>query len=88
MRQIKEFIASDSPQAAEGIIRAILLRSRQLAEFPKSGREARRYGNRVIRELLEEPYRALYEIQHDRLFVLAHGRRDLPDFLRHLEERR
>ena len=79
LREIREYIATDSPAAAARMIAAIFEASSQLGRFPESGRPAGDWNGRPYRELIEPPYRILYEIQRQTVFILAviHGRRDV-----------
>ena len=79
MREIRDYIAADSPAAAERMISALFESAARLRRFPEAGRPAGEWKGRPYRELIEPPYRILYEIQRDTVFVLAviHGRRDI-----------
>ena len=74
-----------SSEAAMQIVERILSRGEQMAAFPESGREVGDFSSPSIREVVEGPYRIVYEINRDedRIEVLAvfHGRR-LPPWLR------
>ena len=89
-REIKNYIAHDSPAAAQRTITNLVLKTRQLSRFPNSGPIVREHRGHRIQELVEDTYRILYEIGSDHIFVLAvvHGRRDLRAFLRGITERR
>jgi toxin ParE1/3/4 len=76
---------TSSPEAATRAVDRILSRGDQIAAFPESGREVEDFASPSIREVMEGPYRIVYEIRRDedRIDVLAvfHGRR-LPPWLR------
>jgi len=53
----------------------------QLCEHPHIGRMVPEFGDPAIRERIIAPYRVLYLLQADVVYVLGiyHGRRQLPD---------
>jgi toxin ParE1/3/4 len=68
---IREYISQTSPFYAERMIQRILARAPQLAAFPDSGRMVPEVGQPGIREVLEGPYRVIYQRSSERLDVLA-----------------
>jgi len=72
-----EFIEKTSPVYAQLMVRRLWDRVGQLRHFPESGRAVPESSRGEIRELVEHPYRILYDIQPERIRVLAviHGRR-------------
>lgn len=68
---ICDFIAKDAPQAAVELERRLLLRSRQMGEFPRSGRVVPDYDRDDIRELIEGDYRLIYRIKVEQVDVLT-----------------
>ena len=88
LQRIKQYIAQDSLAAAERVADAIVLRTRLLSSFPSSGRTLRRYAGRTFRELVEPPYRIVYEVHQDAVSIVAvfHARRDIPPLLLKLEK--
>ena len=54
--------------------------SKEVAEFPLSGRMVPEYETRDIREVIESPYRIIYRVTADSIDVLAvvHGTQMLP----------
>ena len=54
-------------------------KSRQIADFPLSGRRVPEYENDQIREVIEGPYRIIYHIKPEQIDVVAviHGARNL-----------
>lgn len=74
-----------SPETATKVIAKILSRGDQIAAFPEMGREVADFTSPSIREVVEGPYRIVYEIDRevDRIEILAvfHGAR-LPPWLR------
>ncbi len=89
LREIKDYIAADSPAAAEKMITSIFEATVRLRRFPRSGRAAGEWNGRPYREIIEPPYRILHEIQGDTLFILAviHGRRDVAQLIAKWKER-
>ncbi len=77
---IHDHIAQDAPIYARVLVDRLTARSKQIAQFPRSGRVAAEYEDPQIRELLESPYRIIYEILPDEIAVLAviHEVRELP----------
>ena len=83
LRQIVDYIAQDSPQAAHDVAAKLLHRSRDLAEPPLLGRRLPEYPDSDLRELLERPYRLIYAVT-DRgiqIVTVMHYRQLLPDNL-------
>ncbi|MGH9492263.1 MAG: type II toxin-antitoxin system RelE/ParE family toxin [Terriglobales bacterium] len=90
MREIREYIAADSPAAAERMISALFEAAARLHRFPESGRLAGEWNGRPYREIVEPPYRILHEIQDDTVYILAviHGRRDVAQLIANWKEHR
>ena len=84
--EIFEFIASDDPLAAAGVLRRFATRARSLERMPERGRvvpELKAVGVQSFRELVVTPWRVICRISGDTVFVLAvlDGRRNLEDVL-------
>lgn len=77
---IYERIAQDAPVYAQRMIDRLTQRSEQIATFPESGRIVPEYEAPDIREVIESPYRIIYQIKVDQIDVLAvvHGAQLLP----------
>jgi toxin ParE1/3/4 len=77
---IHEHIARDSPRFAARMVDRITTRTRQIETFPRSGQSVPEYRDQDIREVIEGPYRVIYEVCGEDVFVLAviHGARLLP----------
>lgn len=76
------YVARDSPRAATALTGRILRATRQLEQFPFSGRVVPEKQDTAIRELLVRRYRVVYEVRsNDEVVILAvwHGSRQLPD---------
>jgi toxin ParE1/3/4 len=87
---ICKYIAKDSPQAAAQIELRLLLRSRQMGEFPRAGRMVLDYERDDIRELIEGNYRLIYRIKAEQVDVLTvmHTAQLLPSDVQTIERRR
>lgn len=62
LREITAYISKDSPNAANAVAKALLDRSRSLEEPPLLGREVPEYPNSGLRQVLERPYRLIYQV--------------------------
>ena len=73
---IREYISQTSPFYADRMEQRIMARAPQLAAFPESGRIVPEVTRTDIREVIEGPYRVIYQVESERLVVLAviHGR--------------
>lgn len=73
---IRRGLAAYSARAASDFTDSIEKRVRQLELFPESGRAVPEYGLPLLRELVEAPYRIVYELFPDRLeiVIVRHGR--------------
>ena len=76
LRAIRRRLAAFSPSAERDFAARIEARMRQLEAFPSSGREVPEYGVPLLRELVEPPYRIVYELFPDRVEIVTirHGR--------------
>ena len=75
-----------SPARATAALAQIESRFLNLSEYPRSGsypRELLDLGIREYREVLSHPYRIVYRVLHERIYVLviADGRRDMQSLL-------
>ena len=72
---IYAYIAQDSKTYALRIIDNITQKSKQIADFPFSGRKVPEYELEQIREVFSVPYRIIYYIKPDQIDVIAviHG---------------
>ena len=68
---IHAYIAQDSPEYARRMVDRLTRRSRQIGEFPFSGRKVPEYDADHIREVIEGPFRLIYAIKPDQIDVLA-----------------
>jgi len=72
---IHAYISQDSPDYALRIADKLTQRSKQIADFPLSGRTVPEYELDQIREVIEYPYRIIYYIKPDQIDIIAvlHG---------------
>ncbi len=68
---IIRYIAADKPSTAELYGRRIFALTRQLKDFPKSGRVVAEENDINLRELIFGNYRIIYEINNDEITILT-----------------
>ena len=80
---IYEHIAQDAPLYAQRVVDRLTRRSEQIAKFPGSGRMVPEYDAPEIREVIERPYRIIYRVIENNVYVLviADGRGDMQTLL-------
>ena len=78
LEAVAEYIERDSPHYAASLIMEILEAGRSLAFLSHRGRQVPELTDPHLRELIVPPYRLIYRIDEDAVWVLAlvHGRRD------------
>jgi toxin ParE1/3/4 len=78
--EIAEYIAQDSPEAAENWVDTVFDKVANLEAFPESGRVVPDTSNRTIRELIYGNYRIVYRVEEERIsvFTVRHGKQILP----------
>jgi plasmid stabilization system protein ParE len=76
---VAEYVGLSSPVYAEHLVDRIVNRLQQARGFPDSGRVVPEFDRGEIRELIEWPYRVVYQVHADAIGVLSvlHGRQDL-----------
>ena len=84
--EIAEFIAEDDPAAAREVLGRIHKGTTRPGRSPRSGRvvpELMRQGVSRYREIVVKPWRVVYRVGEDRVFVVAviDGRRSVEDLL-------
>ncbi|MCP5444733.1 MAG: type II toxin-antitoxin system RelE/ParE family toxin [Chromatiaceae bacterium] len=80
IRDLKAYIAKDSPYYARRFTERIVTSVEKLAEFPKIGRPVPEAGGREdVRELIYQGYRIIYLTRPERVFIVTiiHGSRNL-----------
>ena len=80
LASIYAYIARDSARYARRMVDRITSRSRQMAQYPRSGQQVPEYQDPDIREVVEGQYRVIYEVSPTEIHVLAviHGAQPLP----------
>ena len=83
LEDIIDFIALDSPSAAESVYRAIVAATERLADFPRLGHPGRLPDTREL-SVVSLPYVIVYQADMDLVTILAvfHGARDIARALR------
>ena len=87
LEEIYEYIAKhDAPQKAEQVLARIERTFKGLSESPERGaypKELLTLGIREYRQIFFKPYRVIYRIMGDRVYVLliVDGRRDMETLL-------
>ena len=86
LQDIVTYVAADSPAHANRLLATIRTRAGSLEGAPRRGRivpELAESGLRTWRELIVSPYRIIYRIADNVVYVLAvlDGRRDLREVL-------
>jgi toxin ParE1/3/4 len=76
---IAAYIAQDSEAYAASVVRVILSKARNLAEFPHIGRVVPELDDPTIREIFAYSYRIIYEITDSEVTIatVVHGSRML-----------
>ena len=78
LREARDFIAQDNPDAADALVTQIAARAETLQRFPQAGRA---FGpDRRALALPPTPYSLIYRVLPDRVVILAvwHGARAWP----------
>jgi toxin ParE1/3/4 len=77
LREIHNFIARDSPRAAESMVERVFSASERLATFPLSGRLVPEFPGSGYRELLVGNYRVQYRVAGTVIWIVTvvHGMR-------------
>lgn len=86
LEAIIDYIADESIASAVQVFQKLRARAGRLRAFPQRGRvvpELRAHGILTYRELIEGPWRILYRIEADTVYVLAviDARRNVEDIL-------
>jgi len=71
IKLIKNYISNDSINYANFMVDRILTNISRLATFPESGRYVPEFEDNRIRELIVNPYRIIYLIKDDTVFILT-----------------
>jgi plasmid stabilization system protein ParE len=73
-----EFISKDSPAYAAAFVHRSLESARSLNDLAERGRVVPEFKDETIREIFVHSYRLIYQVEENRVSVLAliHGRRN------------
>ncbi|HEX8693003.1 MAG TPA: type II toxin-antitoxin system RelE/ParE family toxin [Longimicrobium sp.] len=71
LRAIHAYIAQNSERYAQRTVDRLTNRTKQIAQFPRSGRVVPEFESEDIRELIEGHYRLIYEIQPRQIVIAA-----------------
>ena len=79
LKNIRDYIAKDSPYYAAIFIEKIIIAVEKLATFPLIGHVVPECNNKCIREIIYQHYRIIYKINHKAVIILTvvYGGRDL-----------
>ncbi len=83
---IIQYISENNPETARKIFQGLRTECAKLAPFPLSGRivpELKKQNVIIYREILVLPWRIIYRVVNETIYILAvfDGRRDLQDVL-------
>ena len=86
LKSIVEYIYVDSPSAARDSLRKIKTKASNLCSFPQRGRvvpELKDHGILQYREFIIPPWRVIYRISEEQVYVLSvfDSRRNVEDIL-------
>ena len=79
LEALHHHISQDSPDYAKRIVDRLTSRSKQIADFPSSGRKVPEFNVDQIREVIDGSFRIIYRISPTQIDVLAviHGAMNL-----------
>jgi addiction module RelE/StbE family toxin len=82
LTHVRDYIAKDSPKAAQEVATRILEAVERLADYPNLGRPGRKPGTREL-VVPHTPYVIPYRVRGERVEVIAvfHGSQRWPDLL-------
>ncbi|MFN8633292.1 MAG: type II toxin-antitoxin system RelE/ParE family toxin [Chloroflexota bacterium] len=81
LREVRAYVARDSPRAAAALTTRIARATRRLEQFPLSGRVVPEEQDSTFRELLVLNYRIIYQVRSRdvvEILMVWHGMRRLP----------
>ena len=71
LEDVRDWYASQFvPKVGERLVRDVLARVEQLAEFPDSGRIVPEFNAPWLRELIRPPFRVVYRVDNERVRVV------------------
>ncbi len=85
LEQIGEYISLDSFRYAQITIQKLFSKPKILSTFPLMGRKVPEYNRETLRELIETPYRIVYELDETKgkiwIVTIHHSKQILPEDL-------
>lgn len=80
LEDIAKYISRDSKMYANTFVSKLIESTEKLKNFPRSGRIVPEFNDPTIRELIIQNYRIVYQIENQRVGIVAivHGSRILP----------
>ncbi len=64
------YVAQSGPEVGDRLVRDIVGRLEQLAEFPDSGRVVTEFETPWLRELVQPPFRIVYRVDAERVRIV------------------
>ncbi len=83
LHAVEAYISRHSPRYANAMVHRIIDRTDSLVQHPLIGSLVPEYETESLRELLETPYRIIYQVLSEQIHVIAvlHAARRLPPSL-------
>lgn len=80
LHAIDAYISRHSPRYASAMVRRIIDRTDALSQHPLIGSAVPEYETESLRELLESPYRLIYQVtpEHINIIAIVHAARKMP----------
>ena len=80
LHAIEAYISRHSPRYASAMLRRIIERTDALSQHPLIGSMVPEFEAESLRELLESPYRIIYQVTPDHIDIIAivHAARKMP----------
>ncbi|MBN3892854.1 MAG: type II toxin-antitoxin system RelE/ParE family toxin [Nostoc sp. JL31] len=60
------YIAQDNPEAARKLGKRLLVKTKELSQFPFKGQKVSEFDEPNIRQLILKPYRIIYRVEEDK----------------------
>jgi toxin ParE1/3/4 len=70
LKNIHDYIATESSVYAKNMVAKIMARVHQLERFPESGKIVPEFEEKTIKELIEGNYRIIYKIHSDHIGIV------------------
>jgi toxin ParE1/3/4 len=66
LETIIRYIAQDNPEAARKLGQRLLIKTKELSQFPFKGQKVLEFDEPNIRQLILKPYRIIYRVEEDK----------------------